>query len=32
MKLGDNDEGRSAYIERFDEDERVKARKRSSEL
>ena len=32
MKLGDKNEGKSEYIEQFDKDERVLARKRSTEL
>ena len=32
MKLGDKNEARSAYIEHLDKDERVFARKRSTEL
>ena len=32
MRLGDNNEGRSSYIEQFDRDERVFARKRSKEF
>ena len=32
MKLGDGNEGRLAYIEQFNKDERVLARKRSTGL
>ena len=32
MKLGGKNEGRSAYIKQVDKDERVFARKRSTEL
>ena len=31
MKLGDKNDGRSAYIEQFDKEESVFARKRSTE-
>ena len=32
MKLGDKNDGRSAYIEQLDKEESVFARKRSTEL
>ena len=32
MKLGDKNEARSAYIEQLDKDEKLFARKRSTEL